>query len=143
MSCKIHFVGNYYHGGICGFKILDNTENLARKLGVERRRRLVKAENIGSKSQCSRNSYTLLLTARKLTGIVVSLICKIYLLDKLESASVYFLNTRLFGRLVKLLLVKAKLGSKGNIIKNRILREKIELLEYKSEMQTVLSDLFV
>ena len=73
---KIHFVGNDDHGHILGGKLLDDLQDLARDFGVERRSRLIKAKHVGIQSERTRDGNTLLLTARKLTGIGIGFIGK-------------------------------------------------------------------
>ena len=76
LTCKFHFVRDDDHGVSRIFKLTDGGKHLARKLGVERRGRLVKAEDVGLLRECAGDGDALLLTARKLTRIVVFLIRK-------------------------------------------------------------------
>ncbi len=71
-------MGHNDHSAVRVFKLSDNAQYLSGKLWVERGGRLVEAEDIGIERQSPRDSHALLLTSRKLAGIVVGFCGKSY-----------------------------------------------------------------
>ena len=70
---KRHFVCDDDHRHVLLGKRTDDLQNLPGQLGVERRGRLIKAENIRLQGQRPRDGHTLLLTAGKLMRIEIHL----------------------------------------------------------------------
>ena len=127
--CKFHFVSNNNHRSAHITKGFDNLKHLYGKLGVKSRRGLVKEKDFRLQCQRTSNCNSLLLTARQLPGIKFNFILKTDLSEYLKSIILYTLCIALFK----------KRGCKCKILKNGILGKKIEILENKSEIQSVLS----
>lgn len=68
LSCKVHFV-RYDNHCTVAFKPLYDFQDFARKFGIERGRRLVKAQDIGGERKGSCDCDALLLSARKFARI--------------------------------------------------------------------------
>ena len=76
VACKRHFMRYDDHGHIFCREAFDDLQHLARDLGVECGGRLVKAKHVGRERQGARDGNSLLLSARKLTGIGIFLLGK-------------------------------------------------------------------
>jgi len=113
-----------YHCHVFRRQILDNLQNFARQLRVKRGGRLVKEKNFRLHRQCTRNRNTLLLSARKLTGISVFLVRQSHFFQQLPCLGINFLffapadQNRRFG----------------DIFHDGIMGKQIKILEHQTEM---------
>ena len=128
-------MGNDNHCHVLGGKLADNLENFPGKLRVKSACRLVKKEYLRLKSHCARNGNALLLSARKLAGIVFNFIRKSHFSEYGEG----FLFNLCIDFLFVFLKIRAflclQLHCKGNVVKHIILRKKVELLENQTDFK--------
>ena len=122
-------MGNDDHRHIFFRQRTDDLEHLAGQLGIKRRGRLVKAKDIRLHRQRSRDRHTLLLSARKLAGVVVDLFLQADAVDQLESVFLDLFFTA-FAQ---------QLRCEGDVLEHAVLREKVEVLEHQTKMQPLLS----
>ena len=147
VSRKVHFVRNDDHRHILCGKLLDDLQNLARDLGIKGGGRLVEAKHVGIQRKCARDGYALLLTARKLAGIVIHLIGKTDLFQ--EELCIFlrlgdhFFTFRLALLLLLALVLDMKNGSQGYVFQRRILGKKIKGLENEAEIQFIFQFIFL
>ena len=130
-----------YHCMVRGFQFADNLEYFSRKLRIKRRRGLVEAENVGAQSKRTRYCDTLLLAARKLARIRAFFFGKSDVFQKCAGFFGDHLARRVHIAASEILLagleilLAEKLFGKSDIFKYRVLREKIERLEHKPEVE--------
>ena len=134
IPCKGHFVSDDDHGGFLLGKSPDDLQNLAGQLRVQRRGRLIKAENVRVQCQGPCNGYPLLLAAGELMRIVICAVGKSHLGQQLHSggADILAAFTVVFCH---------ELPGQRYIFKSRVLREKIEGLKDHSEMEPLFPNL--
>ena len=76
-ACKSHFMRDHDHGHLVG-KFLHHIQYFADHFRIQSGRWLIEEHQTGFHRQRSRNCHTLLLSARKLVGILITLIGKAY-----------------------------------------------------------------
>ena len=117
------------HGHALLGKLLYDLEHLAGELRIERTRRLVEEQNERIHRQGAGYGDALLLAAGELAGICVGLLLKTHFFEQLHGPfSGFFLAAAEDADL-----------RVHEIFQNAVMREKIEILEHKSEEA---SDLF-
>ena len=121
-------------------KRADDLQNLPGQLGVERRGRLIKAENIRLQGQRPRDGHTLLLTAGKLMRIEIHLFLQPDLRQKFLCTGGNLCVDLFFSRFVIRLLLCQQFACQHDILPGRILREQVEILEHEAEVQPLAAD---
>ena len=136
-------MGDDHHGTVGGFEAADNTQHLARQVGVESRGGLVKAEYLGRECQRAGDGHTLLLTARQLAGIILRLVGQTHSGEQVGCSLVDLVEDGFFVLLVVLALLRQKLQSEGDVLVYGVLWEQVEGLEHQTEVQAFFADLLV
>ena len=125
------------HGSFLVGQIAQNTQNFAGQLRVKGAGWFIKAKDIRFQRQGAGNSYTLLLAAGKLVRVMVFPLRKAHLCQK--GAGFFFqfrMNRFAVGFILRFFFCQ-QLPGQGNVLQSRILREKVEVLEHKAEMQAL------
>ena len=105
-------------------ELADDLQDFARELGVERTGRLVEKENGRLEGKRAGYGDALLLSAGKLARIGVRAVLKIHFPEKLHRLLVHFFLRALLNRD----------RCVHNVLQDRVMRKKVELLKYKSEV---------
>ena len=123
------------HGGFLLRQTADDLQHLTGQFRVQRRGRLVKAENIRVERQCPGDGHPLLLTAGKLMRIVPGTVRKAHLVQQLHSGGTD-------GFLTLTAVLGHQLPGEGHVFQSRILGKKVKGLEHHAEVEPVFPDLF-
>ena len=134
---KRHFVRDNDHGRFLVGQIAQNAQNFAGQLRVKGAGWFIKAKDIRFQRQGAGNTHALLLAAGKLVRVMVFPLRKAHLCQK--GAGFFFqfrMNSFAVGFILRFFFCQ-QLPGQGNVLQSRILREKVEVLEHKAEMQAL------
>ena len=116
-------------------QIAQDPQHLARQFGVEGRGRLVKAEDVRLQGQGAGNGHALLLPAGKLVRVMPRPVGKPHLGQQFPSMCFQLVVDLLAVLLVVRAFFRQQFARQHHILQRRILRKKVEILEYQSEVQ--------
>ena len=138
---ELHLMGDDDHGGLVGRQVPQHPQHLAGEFRVEGRGGLIETEDIRLQGQGAGDGHTLLLSTRKLVGIMPRPVGQAHVGQQLPGMFLNFRKDFLFVLLVVGSFLGQQLFRQHDVLQCRILGEEVEVLEHQPEMQPLFADI--